>query len=105
MVLPCAAAVLVAVSAALPSPKQLMKGHVDQPRRVSVTPAEVSQLKLPPGFQVQVLARDLGNARMLLEASNHFLYVTVPDKGELLALQVTGGRASKPQVVLAGHPR
>lgn len=105
MVLPCAAAVLVTVSAGLPSPKQLMKGHVDQPRHVAATPAEVSKLELPPGFQIAVLARDLGNPRMLLQASNHFLYVTVPDKGELLAIQLTGGRASKPHVVLAGHPR
>ena len=51
----------------------------------------LERLTLPEGFQVNVFARGLVNARMLAVAPDGTLFVTRRDEGDLIALMDTNG--------------
>jgi glucose/arabinose dehydrogenase len=97
------AALLVLVSAC--SAGAGRAGHAFSPARRDATPARIAQLKLPPGFRVDVFARDLGHPRMLHVADDGALWVTVPRAGEVVRL-VPGadGTAARREVVVRDRP-
>ena len=66
-------------------------GHVVKPRRIEPSPAQLGQLKAPPGFEVSLFADDLGSPRMLAVADDGTVYVTRRDPGDVLALRDTDG--------------
>lgn len=86
----------VLVCALSSAPTACGQSQVVTPERVDVTPARIRQLKLPPGFKVQVFAEGLGNPRMLAAAADGAAYVTRPATGDVLLLS---GRADQRRVV------
>ncbi|MBM7845153.1 PQQ-dependent sugar dehydrogenase [Herpetosiphon giganteus] len=62
-------------------------GEIVEPTKLPVDPALVQQLRLPAGFWIDVWAKDVGNARMLVMAPNGILYVTRREQGDILALE------------------
>src|SRR4051812_16239821 len=61
--------------------------HTFRPERRDFSEARLRQLKVPPGFQVNVFARGLGNPRMLAVGDDGTVYVTCPDQGKVVALR------------------
>jgi glucose/arabinose dehydrogenase len=61
--------------------------HTFLPERRDFTPERLRQLKLPPGFKVNVFARDLGNPRMIAVGDDNTVYVTCHDQGRVVALR------------------
>ncbi|MBM3271075.1 MAG: sorbosone dehydrogenase family protein [Candidatus Sericytochromatia bacterium] len=61
----------------------------------------VGELKAPPGFEIGVFARDLGNARNLAVAPDGAVYVTQRSQGTVTLLRDTDGdgRADEKRVV------
>jgi glucose/arabinose dehydrogenase len=76
------------------------------PRRVPPTPERIRQLHVPPGFRIQVFARDLGNPRMMAVDADGRIYVTRPESGDVIALRDRDGdgQAEQRQVVISGLP-
>src|SRR5581483_6291773 len=66
--------------------------------------ADLSALRLPPGFSVDVFAHDLGPARFLALDPRGTLLVSVPRKGQVLALpdDDRDGRADRAVPVVEG---
>lgn len=60
--------------------------HAFEPQLLPATTARIRSLRLPPGFQVSVFAKDLGFARMLAVADDGTVYVTRPQDGDVLGL-------------------
>ncbi len=77
--------------------------HVLRPTKRDVTEERLKQLKLPPGFQVNVFARDLGNPRMLVVADDGTVFVSRFAQGEVTALRDKDGDgvAEESKVVLS----
>jgi glucose/arabinose dehydrogenase len=75
---------------------------------VSLFPALVEErpdaLRVPPGFRIEVFARDLGRARFLALDPRGTLLVSVPRSGRILALpdDDRDGRADRAAVVAEG---
>jgi glucose/arabinose dehydrogenase len=68
-------------------------------------PAQLGEaVRLPPGFRIEVFARDLGRARFLALDPEGTLLVSVPRSGRVLALPDTDGdgRAETPVPVIEG---
>lgn len=61
------------------------------PERRPFRETYMRQLKLPPGFQINVFARGLGNPRMMAVSPNGTVYVTQPDLGRVTALRDNDG--------------
>ncbi|WP_202796939.1 PQQ-dependent sugar dehydrogenase [Pedosphaera parvula] len=61
--------------------------HVFQPERRDFTPERLKQLKLPPGFKVNVFAQGLGNPRMIAVGDDNTVYVTCLAQGSVVALR------------------
>lgn len=61
-------------------------------------------VRLPPGFRIDVFARDLGRPRFLVADPRGTLLVSVPRSGQILALPDTDGdgRAEQPIPVIEG---
>ena len=59
------------------------------PTHIEFSPSMVSQLKVPAGWQVNVVATGLGKPRMLYPGPNGELYVTRRDAGDVLLLKDT----------------
>jgi Raf kinase inhibitor-like YbhB/YbcL family protein len=78
--------------------------NVWKPRKVPADDARIAQLRVAPGFAVNVFARSLGNARILAVAPNGDVYLTRRDEGDVLRLRDSNrdGRADGP-AVWAGH--
>jgi glucose/arabinose dehydrogenase len=76
------------------------------PRRVPPTPERIRQLQVPPGFRIQVFARDLGNPRMMAVDADGRIYVSRPGSGDVIALRDRDGdgQAEQRQVVVSGLP-
>lgn len=51
----------------------------------------LSQIKVPPGFKISVVATNLAKPRMMAIATDGSLYVTRRDQGDVLLLQDTDG--------------
>ncbi len=56
-----------------------MVGHVFRPEQKEPTPELISQLKLPPGFEISVFAKGLERPRMMAVGPNGDVYVTRRD--------------------------
>jgi glucose/arabinose dehydrogenase len=54
-------------------------------------PADLAAVRLPPGFGIDVFARDLGHARFLALDPGGTLLVSIPRSGRVLALPDTDG--------------
>jgi glucose/arabinose dehydrogenase len=62
-------------------------GHRFKPARIEEVDEErVRSLKVPPGFVVNVFARDLGRPRMMVVDPQGDVYVTRPHEGDVLVL-------------------
>jgi Raf kinase inhibitor-like YbhB/YbcL family protein len=61
--------------------------HVFKPAKVALTPQRLAQLKLPPGFAVNVFAQELKNARIVLAGPNDTVYVSRREQGDVLLLR------------------
>ncbi|MCD8487212.1 sorbosone dehydrogenase family protein [Oscillatoria amoena NRMC-F 0135] len=76
-------------------PEQLrierMEGHLFTPELLEFNEALVQRLRLPEGFQIGVVATDLGNPRKIAVAPNGTIYVTRREQGDVLALTDTNG--------------
>ncbi|WP_407297046.1 YbhB/YbcL family Raf kinase inhibitor-like protein [Stutzerimonas zhaodongensis] len=73
-------------------------GHIVQPEPKTIP---VSQLDVPPGFEVQIFAEDLVNPRMLAVHDSGTVYVTRRKLGDVLMLRDTDGdgRADERRIV------
>lgn len=73
-------------------------GHVLEP---SQRPTDIGALQVPPGFEINVFARDLINPRMLAVHNNGTVYVTRRKLGDVVMLKDTDGdgQADQQQVV------
>lgn len=81
-----------------------LQNHVWKPAKVPVDDARISQLRVAPGFAVNVFARNLGNTRVLAVAPNGDVYLSRREQGDILRLQDANGdgRADGPPI-WAGH--
>jgi hypothetical protein len=55
--------------------------------KVEATPERLKNVKAPPGFAVNVFARDLKNIRIIAVSPNGTVYVTRRDQGDVLMLK------------------
>ncbi|MCU0545480.1 MAG: sorbosone dehydrogenase family protein [Oscillatoriaceae cyanobacterium Prado104] len=105
----CALALGLAFTVSAQQPEQgrieRVEGYLATPKRVEFSESLVQQLKLPPGFQISIFAKDLGNPRNLAIAPNGTVYVTRRQQSDLLALRDTNGdgRADEQRTVSSGH--
>ena len=56
---------------------------------------QASSLQLPPGFEIELIAEDLGYARWILVTDNNDLVVSITDVGQIVVLQDKDGNSSK----------
>ncbi|MDB6121537.1 MAG: glucose sorbosone dehydrogenase [Pedosphaera sp.] len=61
--------------------------HTFRPEQRDFSEERLRQLKVPPGFQVNVFAKGLGNPRMLAVGDDGTVYVTCYDQGKVVALR------------------
>ena len=66
-------------------------GHVLKPVPLEWSAERMERLALPPGFALNVFARDLKNARMMQVAEDGTLYLTRRAQGDVLMLRDTNG--------------
>ena len=79
-----------------------MVGHSFRPARREATEDRVRQLQVPNGFTIGVLARGLGNPRMMVVGEDGTVYVSRPDTDDVVALRVRDGRVDgEPRRVLS----
>lgn len=100
------ATILPASSQQPPQPQiERVEGYLSQPASLEFNESLLKQLKMPAGFQVNVFAKDLGNARNLAVAPDGTVYLTRREEGDILALRDTNkdGRADLKQTVTSGH--
>ncbi|WP_239806859.1 PQQ-dependent sugar dehydrogenase [Croceicoccus hydrothermalis] len=76
-------------------------GHVLKPIPLEWSEERMAQLALPPGFAINVFARDLKNARMMRVHDDGTLYLTRRTQGDVLMLRDTNedGVADVQQIV------
>src|SRR5689334_22530965 len=67
-----------------PPPPQV---HSFNPEKRPFSEERLRELKVPPGFKVNVFARDLGNARMMAVGDDGTVYVTCHRDGKVVALR------------------
>lgn len=85
---------LVSILPAMPAHSAVSEAgasHSFSPQREAMSEQQMRALKLPPGFQVNVFAKDLGNARMLAVTGEGVVLVTRPADGKVTALQDKNG--------------
>lgn len=77
------------------------------PEHVTFDDSLLSRLSVPPGFAVNVFARDLGGIRVMVAADDGTVYASVPSAGTVLRLRdVDGDGSAEPaEPVLEGYPR
>ena len=66
-----------------PGPEATVIGHVNKFKQLDPDPAA---LRVPEGFRVDLVARDLGNARMLAVADDGTVYATRRAEGDVIQL-------------------
>ncbi|MCC5661961.1 sorbosone dehydrogenase family protein [Nostoc sp. XA010] len=81
-----------------------MEGYLATPQKIEFQESLLQQLQLPPGFEISVFAKDLGNPRNLAIAPNGTVYVTRRKQGDVIALLATNqdGRAKEIRTVAKG---
>ncbi len=105
----CAAILATILPASSQQPQQQrtekVEGYLSTPASLDFNESLLKQLKMPAGFQVNVFAKDLGNARNLAVAPDGTVYLTRREEGDILALRDTNkdGRADLKQTVASGH--
>lgn len=105
----CAAILATILPASSQQPQQQrtekLEGYLSTPASLDFDESLLKQLKMPAGFQVNVFAKDLGNARNLAVAPDGTVYLTRREEGDILALRDTNkdGRADLKQTVASGH--
>lgn len=105
----CAAILATILPASSQQPQQQrtekVEGYLSTPGQVKFNESLVKQLKMPAGFQINVFAKDLGNARNLAVAPDGTVYLTRRKEGDILALRDINkdGRADLKQTVASGH--
>ena len=72
-------------------------GHVIKPVPLEWSPERMAKLALPPGFEIDVFARDLQNARMMKVADDGTVYVTRRQQGDVVMLRDTNGDGAADQ--------
>jgi glucose/arabinose dehydrogenase len=78
-------------------------GHNVRPERRDATEDRIRQLRVPPGFAIDVFARNLGNPRMMVVDDQGTVYVSRPETDDVVALTVQDGRADgPPRPILTG---
>ena len=65
--------------------------NIFKPAKVAPTAERIAQLKLPPGFTVNVFASGLKNARVLAVAPDGTVYLSRRDQGDVLMLKDVDG--------------
>jgi glucose/arabinose dehydrogenase len=78
--------------------------HVQRAQPATFSESLLTQLKLPPGFQIAVFAKDLGKPRMIAVHPNGSLLVTRPETDEVLMLQDQNndGKSDQTKVIASG---
>lgn len=66
------------------SPEFRIEGNINKPTQLAPDPAK---LRVPDGYRVDVVASDLGNARMLAVAADGTVYVTRRSEADVLMLK------------------
>ncbi|MBW4505981.1 MAG: sorbosone dehydrogenase family protein [Scytonematopsis contorta HA4267-MV1] len=81
-----------------------VEGYLATPQKLEFNESLLRQLQLPPGFQISVFAKDLGNPRNLAIAPNGTVYVTRREQGDVVALRDTNldGRSDSITTVAKG---
>jgi Raf kinase inhibitor-like YbhB/YbcL family protein len=64
-----------------------LQSSVWKPAKVPADAARIAQLQVPPGFSVNVFARDLGNVRVLAVAPGGNVYLSRREQGDVLLLK------------------
>lgn len=85
---------LASVLPGMPAHSAASEAGVSQsfsPQREPMSEQQLRSLKLPRGFQVNVFAKDLGNARMLAVTGEGVVLVTRPGDGKVTALHDKNG--------------
>lgn len=108
---PAVPAVVIALAAALLAAGCTVPGvspsvSTFSPERVAFAESVLDRLSLPPGFSVNVFARDLGGVRVLAAAPDGTVYASVPSAGRILRLRDAdgNGRADEVAPILQGYP-
>jgi glucose/arabinose dehydrogenase len=78
--------------------------HTVRPERRDFSEERMGQLRLPPGFRINVFAQDLENPRSIVVADNGDVYVAEREAGRVRLLRDTNGdgRADVSRVVVEG---
>lgn len=76
-----------------------------KPDKVEPTPARIAGIKAPPGFRVDVFAKDLKNIRIIAVAPDGTIYVSRRDQGDVLMLKDADGdgKPDGPPVTVASR--
>ncbi|MHB9132551.1 MAG: PQQ-dependent sugar dehydrogenase [Armatimonadota bacterium] len=77
------------------------------PRRVAFSTAMLQRLRVPAGFQVNVFAQGVTDARIIVAGPGNVVYVSQPDLGQVTALwdRNRDGRADTQRAVVSGISR
>ncbi len=78
-------------------------GHNVRPERRDATEDHIRQLQVPPGFTIEVFARNLGNPRMMVVDADGTVYVSRPETDDVVALSVRGGQVEGPPRPILSH--
>lgn len=62
-----------------------------KPDKVAPTPERIAGIKAPPGFRVDVFARDLKNIRIIAVAPDGTIYISRRDQGDVLMFKDVDG--------------
>jgi glucose/arabinose dehydrogenase len=86
----------------MPGAMAQMVGHSFMAPRREPTEDRIRQLQVPNGFAIDVLARGLGNPRMMVVGDDGTVYVSRPAANDVVALRVRDGRVDgEPRRVLS----
>ncbi|MBA4146913.1 MAG: sorbosone dehydrogenase family protein [Verrucomicrobia bacterium] len=69
--------------------KEKIESYTLRPAQREPSDERIKQLKLAPGFQINVFAKDLGNSRMMAVAPDGTVFVARREQGEVSALRDT----------------
>jgi len=110
IVISCAAILATILPASSQQPLQQpqierVEGYLSKPASIKFNESLLKQLTMPAGFQINVFAKDLGNARNLAVAPDGTVYLTRREEGDILALKDTNkdGRADLKQTITSGR--
>jgi glucose/arabinose dehydrogenase len=83
-------------------PAPIQADNYFDPARLPVTEERIASLKLPPGFQVSLFAKDLDNPSMLAVHRSGTVFVSQPNTNTVLALRkrIQNGEPQEKEVVV-----